>query len=131
MLLYWFIALFLLFCLFKCARYAGTYLGQLSQLSTLPGPRFLDTVPHYCAIIGATPETASKKLNDYFKWIIDKYGGKQGLVRLWFPPYLMPLIIVSDGDIARSMLASDAFQEKGDLYSAVGSYILPNGLLVW
>lgn len=131
MLLYVFIALLLLYCSFKCSDYAVTYLRQLSQLSPIPGPSFLEIALNVGAVICATPETAAKRVNGYFKWIIDKYGGKLGLVRIWGLPSLMPILIVSDGEIARSMLASEAFQEKADHYSAAGTYIFPNGLIVW
>lgn len=63
------------------------------------------------------------------KDLSDEYGSKLGLCRVWFGPFI-PIVVVTDANIAQKILNSEHHLDKATPYRLV-RFVIFDGILTW
>ncbi|XP_075676507.1 cytochrome P450 4V2-like [Dermatophagoides pteronyssinus] len=100
-------------------------------LKTIPGPDFhnpwIGNLKLFIDIICKPNYRPSQGFFSLLKDLSDEYGSKLGLCRVWFGPFI-PIVVVTDANIAQKILNSEHHLDKATPYRLV-RFVIFDGIL--
>ncbi|XP_075588153.1 cytochrome P450 4V2 isoform X2 [Dermatophagoides farinae] len=100
-------------------------------LKKIPGPDFrnplLGNLKLFIDIICTPNYRPSQGFFSLLKDLSDEYGSKLGLCRVWFGPFI-PIVVVTDANIAQKILNSEHHLDKATPYRLV-RFVIFDGIL--